>query len=77
MLTDLELSQAAGEVLQEAVTELLAMPHLSELGNLPEEELERDMDEGYAPEIRENARVILLARRALGMTSGTLQNKKD
>jgi hypothetical protein len=64
---DRDMLKAAGYVLKEAVEKLLDSDE--DLKNTSDEELEEAMENGYATEIRTQAETILLARKALGMTS--------
>ena len=61
-----DLLRGAGYVLQEAVEKLLALPEMHP--DATEEELEEAVENGFAPEIREHAETVLLARNALRIT---------
>jgi hypothetical protein len=66
--SDVEMLKAAGYVLQEAVERLMATWHLDDYKHKNDEYLEVQIEQGYAPEIQEEAEAVLLARNALRMT---------
>lgn len=65
----------AAIVLQKAVKKLLDCPVMENLKRASNEDLELQMEQGFVPEIREDAEAVLIARQALVMTETTINQK--